>query len=100
MLFSVGQFRGDEFISFVEVNGDDAAGPGITVGLKGGLLDVPLLVIKVMNLSFGKILEGENGGYLLLGAEIEKIDDGLSPGQACQPAEVRGPSSSESFRHR
>ena len=34
MLFPVGQFGRDEFIPFVEVNGNDPACPGIAVGLK------------------------------------------------------------------
>ena len=28
MLFSIGQFGGDEFVPFIEVNGDDPAGSG------------------------------------------------------------------------
>ena len=43
---------------------------------------IPLLVMKVMNFSFRKILEGEDRGHLLLRAEIEKIDDRLAPGDS------------------
>ncbi len=35
MLFPVCQFRRDEFIPLIEMNGDDPSCPGIAVGLQG-----------------------------------------------------------------
>src|SRR5690348_1670712 len=78
-LLAVGEFRPDEFIVRVEIDGDDAAGAGIgKFGERGFLHRTMLGGEENVAALFLEIARGDNGGELFAFLKMDEIVDSLA----------------------